>query len=140
MTQYSNPIITHIDYTYKKTNSEIWVLNIDDIPVDSTRVHDRQIVRLGPLSIAGNHKHPRTEWFIGLGDLIFIWRDESGNRHEEHMNPDNRLKVIEVPPWLPHAVTNRSPTTFGLIYEMADRKMTEVQPMVVYGGHNEHVS
>jgi len=62
------PTITKLDYTYKKTGSDVWVLNEDDIPIDAAQIKDRQIVHLAPKSIGGNHKHERIEWFVAIGD------------------------------------------------------------------------
>lgn len=114
------PTVTPITYTYKKPDDDVWVLNDRDIPVDFSLVKDRQIVHFAPLSRGGNHKHPRTEWFVGIGDLYFVWLDEAGKVHEEVMNPNEQLKLITVPPFLPHAVVNRSSDQTGILYELAD--------------------
>lgn len=126
------PIITNLNYTYKKPESEVWVLNTDDIPVQKEIIKDQQIVHLAPLSVGGNHKHPRTEWFIGIGDLYFVWLDEDGARHEESMHPDGQIVLIEVPPYLPHAVVNKSKDKVGILFEMADEKMEKVEQVKVY--------
>lgn len=67
------PIFTSIDPTYRKENVDVWVLNFDDIPVDAKLIHDRQIVKFGPGSVRGNYKHPCTEWFVAMGDLVLVW-------------------------------------------------------------------
>lgn len=126
-----SPLITPLNYTYKKPESEVWVLNTDDIPVDSSKIKDQQIVHLAPGSIGGNHKHPRVEWFIGIGDLLFHWLDENGKAHSEHMNPNGEIRLIEVPPFLPHAVENASSTQNGVLFEMADGKMVDVEKVSV---------
>lgn len=126
------PIIAKLNYTYKKPDTDVWVLNTDDIPVGKEKIKDQQIVHLAPLSVGGNHKHPRTEWFIGIGDLLFVWLDESGNKHQEHMHPDGKILLIEVPPFLPHAVANKSETNVGILFEMADGKMVDVEKVEVY--------
>lgn len=125
------PTFAAIDPTYRKEDTDIWVLNFDDLPVDAKLIQDRQIVQLDPGSVGGNHKHPRTEWFVAVGDLVLVWLDEVGNRHEQHMNPDGQLYLIEVPPLLPHAVVNRSKTQFGVLYEMADGKMKDAEKVAV---------
>lgn len=125
------PKITKLNYTYKKEDSDVWVLNKDDIPVDLTMVKDEQIVYLAPGSIGGNHKHPRTEWFIGIGDLYFHWLDENGVKQSEHMHPDGQILLIEVPPYLAHAVENISSEMFGILFEMADGKMKNIERVSV---------
>ncbi|NCN44998.1 MAG: hypothetical protein COU63_00260 [Candidatus Pacebacteria bacterium CG10_big_fil_rev_8_21_14_0_10_36_11] len=126
------PIITKLNYTYKKPDTDVWVLNTDDIPVGKEKIKDQQIVHLAPLSIGGNHKHPRTEWFIGIGDLLFVWLDENGAKYEEHMHPDGQILLIEVPSYLPHAVVNQSEVNVGILFEMADGKMVDVEKIEVY--------
>jgi hypothetical protein len=126
------PIITELAYTYKKPDTEVWVLNTDNIPVDKDKIKDQQLVHLAPLSTGGNHKHPRIEWFIAIGDLLFVWLDEAGVRHEEPMNPEGRLRLFEVPPYLPHAVTNISTSQRGVLFECADGKMENVEPVKVF--------
>ena len=125
------PQFLKLPYTYKKPDADVWVLNTHDIPVDANLIKDQQIVHLGPQSVGGNHKHPRTEWFIGIGDLLFIWVDETGVKHEQSMNPNGEIILITVPPNLPHAVVNQSKTKEGIIYEMADAKMGGVEKVNV---------
>lgn len=119
------PRIITLNYTYKKPETEVWVLNIDDIPIDKNLIKDQQIVHLAPQTVGGNHKHPRTEWFIGIGDLIFVWLDENRVRHEEHMHPHGEIKLITVPPFVPHAVKNISHDKIGVIFELADAKAAD---------------
>lgn len=126
------PIITELNYTYKKPDTEVWVLNTEDIPVDQAKIKDQQLVHLAPQSIGGNHKHPRTEWFIGIGELVFVWFDEDCQVHEEAMNLEGKIVLIEVPPFLAHAVVNKSKDTFGILFELADAKMEQVEKVEVY--------
>jgi uncharacterized RmlC-like cupin family protein len=126
-----SPKFTNLEYTYKKPDAEVWVLNTDDIPVSKDLIEDQQIVHLAPQSIGGNHRHPRTEWFIGIGELVFVWLDDNGDRHEEHMHPDGQIKLIVVPPFLAHAVVNKSKDKNGILFEMADGKMKDVEPVKV---------
>ena len=125
------PKITNLNYTYKKPDTDVWVLNFDDIPVPLAHVKDRQIVHLAPGSVGGNHTHPRTEWFIGVGDLELIWLDEHGAKHTQHMHPEGQILLIEVPPFLPHAVKNISRTQQAILLEFADEKMRDVKRVVV---------
>jgi hypothetical protein len=94
-------------------------------------IKDQQLVHLAPQSVGGNHKHPRTEWFIGIGDLVFVWLDENGEKHEEHMHPDGQIRLIKVPPFLAHAVVNKSNDKVGILFEMADGKMIDVERVEV---------
>ena len=128
----SSPQFIDLNFTYKKPESDVWVLNFDDIPVEKELIKDQQIAHLAPGSIGGNHRHPRTEWLIGIGDLVCIWLDENGVKHEEHMNPSGQIRLVIIPPFLAHAVVNRSENTAGLIYEMADGKMKDVELVKVY--------
>lgn len=127
----ARPKIISLDYTYKKPDTEVWVLNTDDISVDKDLIKDQQIVHLAPQSVGGNHKHPRTEWFIGIGDLVFVWMDDSGAKHEWQMHPNGQIKLITVPPYLAHAVVNRSQDKVGILFEMADGKMKDVEPVKI---------
>lgn len=122
-----SPEITKLNYSYKKAGSDVWVLNYDDIPVDRPLIKDQQIVHLAPGSMGGNHKHPRIEWFIGIGDLILVWLDEDNKKHEESMNPNGQIKLIKVPAFLPHAVLNKSTNQTGILFEMADGKIKDIE-------------
>lgn len=122
----TEPLITPLQATYKKVDSNVWVLNTDDIPVEKNLIKDQQLVHLAPRSIGGNHSHPRTEWFIGIGELLFVWLDKDHKKHEIEMHPNGEILLIEVPPHLPHAVVNSSHSTFGILYELADGKMSDV--------------
>ena len=130
--RYPTPKFQELDYTYKKEEQEVWVLNDVDIPVDWELVKDRQMVHLAPGSAGGNHKHPRTEWFIGIGPLEFMWIDREGTTHVSHMNPDGQIQLITVSPHLPHAVVNTSDIERGVLLEFADGKMENVVPVDVY--------
>ena len=128
------PEITPLNYTYKKEDTDVWVLNKNDIPVADDEINDEQIVHLAPKSVGGNHKHPRTEWFIGIGDLAFVWLDEQGQSHTEPMHPNGQILLIKVPPFLAHAVVNQSEDKVGILFEMADAKMENVEKVMVYEG------
>jgi uncharacterized RmlC-like cupin family protein len=125
------PIVTELNYTYKKPNTEVWVLNTDDIPIEKTRIKDQQVVYLGPQTVAGNHKHQRTEWFIAMGDLEIIWLGDNNTQHTKHMNPRGAILLIEVPPYLPHAVRNNSNTHSGILFEFSNAKMKDILPVQV---------
>lgn len=121
------PKITKIRFTYKREDSDIWVLNKKDIPVDEEKIKDEQIVYIAPGNSGGNHKHPRTEWFIAIGELTFYWLDQNETQHSEKMNPNGQLMLFEIPPFLPHAVKNESQDKIGIIFELADAVQENVE-------------
>ncbi|QQS38392.1 hypothetical protein IPM62_03330 [Candidatus Woesebacteria bacterium] len=127
----SSPTILNLNYTYKKPDTDVWVLNTEDIPIDKKLIKDMQIIHLAPKSIGGNHKHPRIEWFIGIGDLTFVWLDEKGEKYTEHMHPNGQIRLITVPPHIPHAVVNESQDKTAVLFEMADGKMKDVEQVKV---------
>ena len=126
-----NPIITKLNFTYKKSDSEVWVLNTDDIPIDKNQIKDQQIVHLAPESAGGNHKHPRIEWFIGIGDLELVWLNDRGQTQIEPMHPNGQILLIQIPSLLPHAVRNVSHTHNAILFEYANAKMTSVEPVKI---------
>lgn len=128
----ASPKFANLNFTYKKNESEVWVLNTDSIPVDKDLIKDQQIVHLAPQSVGGNHKHPRTEWFIGIGYLVLVWIDDNGVKHEEDMYPKGQIRLITIPPFLAHAVVNRSRDKFAILFEMADGKMKDVESVNIY--------
>jgi len=122
-----NPIITPLNYSYKKPNEDLWVLNTDDLPIDMEKVKDQQLIHFAPGSKGGNHKHPRTEWFVGFGELLFVWVDEDEKKHQDEMNPNGKIFLFEVPPFLPHVVINSSKNREAILFELADSKMSSAE-------------
>jgi hypothetical protein len=123
-----SPLFTPLNYTYKKPATEVRVLNFNDIPTPNEKIKDRTLVHLGPLSIGGNHQHPRTEWFVGFGpELEIHWLDDEGQLHSQLMNPNGELVLCEVPPFLPHAIRNNSQHQFALLLEFADAPQSNVE-------------
>ena len=127
----SSPKFKKLDYSYKRENIDLWKLNLDDIPVDKDEIKVSEIIHFPPGGLGGNHKHPRTEWFIGIGELVFYWIDEAGNKQEKFMNLDDGLLLIKIPPNVPHAVKNISEFKFGILLEYADAKQYDVEKVVV---------
>lgn len=121
------PTITPLNYTFKKDTADLWALNLQDIPVNTSKIADKQIVSIGPNSFGGNHKHPRTEWFIALDPLQLIWLDEDNNQHTEEMFAENQLFLITIPPYLPHVVLNTSATHRATLFEYADAEQHDVE-------------
>jgi uncharacterized RmlC-like cupin family protein len=63
--------------------------------------------------------------------LVFVWLDENGVRKEEHLHPDGQIRLITVPPYLPHAVVNKSNDKIGILFELADAKQKDVEKVKV---------
>lgn len=121
------PKVTKIHFTKKRDDIGLWSLNIDDIPLDKSLIKDQQIVHFSPGGIGGNHKHPRIEWFIGIGDLFLIWIDENGEKKEINMSTEDGLLLIEIPPNLSHAVVNKSDSSGATLFEYANEKQYDVE-------------
>jgi len=127
----NSPVITKIAYSYKREHIDLWKLNLDDIPIDKDEIKQSEIIHFPPGSIGGNHKHPRIEWFIGIGELILYWLDESGQKHEKFLYSGDGLLLVKIPPYLPHAVRNISEFKFGILFEYANAKQYDVQKVKV---------
>ncbi len=124
----NKPIITDFDFTYIKPGAGVSVIDLEDLPIDQSKIIDRQIIHFSPGAVGGNHAHPRTEWFIGFGELVLVWLDEQNEKHELKMFLPNKVRLIEMPPLLKHAVINKSKTNICLLYELANAKMAGVVP------------
>jgi quercetin dioxygenase-like cupin family protein len=121
--------IQSIEPTYRKENG-VWVLNLSDLKIPF-QASERAVVSIPSGEIAGNHKHPRKESFVGLGELIFHWVDKEGNHKSEHMNKDGRLFLITVESGVPHAVQNTAKDLPGYLYEHADGPQRDVERVIV---------
>ncbi len=85
------------------------------------------IVIFPPGSKGGNHKHPRIEAFYSNGDLTIIYLDKSGIKKELSMAPQgDSYKLFVTPPFLPHAVVNRTDKELILV-EFADTEQHDVE-------------
>ncbi len=121
--------VTPISPKYKKENG-LYVLDIDNIQVPF-KTKERSIVYLPPSELGGNHRHPRQEAFVGIGeDLEFVWKDGK-KTHTIKMNPDGQLQLIVVPANLEHAVFNRSQNQIAILLEFADGEQREAQVVKV---------
>jgi 8-oxo-dGTP diphosphatase len=87
----TQPKITKLNYTYKRDDTDLWVLNTNDLPINKDLIKDQQIIHFAPKSFGGNHSHPRTEWFIGIGDLTLIWLDQNDKRQEQNMTSKGQV-------------------------------------------------
>ncbi len=125
------PNFTSIQYSYIKPDQDIRVLNWKEFPFLES-VKDTQAIYFSASTVGGNHRHPRTEWYLGFGDLIIYWLDTTGKRHQRHLNPQGRLLLVKIPPYLPHAVRNRSVTNSALLIELADAPQHDVERIKVF--------
>lgn len=117
-----------ISPTYKKFAGDLWSLDLNQLPLPKNfKIKERSIVYLAPKIIAGNHHHPRTEIFLGLGSsLKLIWQDETGKIHRNPMNPENKLYLFKIPANLAHAIINESNHQTAILLELADAKQDSV--------------
>ena len=117
--------------SYKKENG-LWVLHIDTslLPSEFNLV-EQSLVSIPPQEVGGNHKHPRQEAFIATSkNLVLYWLDKKG-KHEETMLINDNLTIFIMPPYLPHAVFNKSTTSNALLYEFADDKQHNVETIKI---------
>lgn len=110
--------------TYKK-ESGVWVLDFKDLKLPDKVINkEKAMVFIPPYKFVANHKHPRTEYFMGIGNgLELFWLDDKNKRHKDLMNPDGNLFLFFIPSNLPHAVLNNDKTN-ALIIEFADKTQT----------------
>ena len=102
------------------------MLDIDKIEV-GFEVKQRSIVHIPPGQLGGNHKHPRTEAFIGIGrELELVWK-ENEKLIKEMMNPGGQLVLFTIPPQVEHAVKNKSEAENGMLIELADAEQDLVE-------------
>jgi len=126
-----------LEFSYKRETG-LWVRHLDGLPFPANfHCVEKSLVYIPPQRAGGNHKHPRIEGFIGIGeDLNFFYLDEKGKVHEEQMNPKGELVFFFVSPFVPHAVINTSSTQFGILYEVANEKQHDVEMVDVIGKRN----
>lgn len=122
-----------IEASYKKENGN-FVLSFDDVPTpEGFKRIDQSIVYIAPGKVGGNHKHKRTEVFVGIGEgLKIYWLDEKKKLKMERMNPSGELFAFLIPPFVPHAIKNFSKNGASLI-ELANSKQTlkDVERVIV---------
>lgn len=123
------PLFLSLPFSYKKPDTEVWVFNNNVLPFPSRKIKDQQLIILGPGAVGGNHKHPRTEWFIAMSaGLKLFWLDEKRKVHERDIFSDKEeLMLVEVPPYLPHAVKNTGTKDKVILLELADDQMKNPQ-------------
>jgi oxalate decarboxylase/phosphoglucose isomerase-like protein (cupin superfamily) len=123
-----------IDPTYRKDNG-LWNLETPTLPFPNDfQVKERNVVYIPAGEFGGNHKHPRAEAFVGIGEeLYMVWKDENGEKHEDKMMDGNQLYFFYVEPFTPHAVINKS-SGFAVLVEFANGPNVRVERADVLGG------
>jgi uncharacterized cupin superfamily protein len=124
-----------IDPTYRKDNG-LWNLETLSLPLpENFQIKERNVVYIPAGEFGGNHKHSRTEAFIGIGEQLFIvWLDDKGKKHEDKMMDGEQLFFFIVEPFTPHAVINKG-SGFAVLVELADRSNDDVERFEVLGSH-----
>ncbi|HEU5187119.1 MAG TPA: hypothetical protein VFT87_01305 [Candidatus Saccharimonadales bacterium] len=117
--------VKRIVWSPTKSDSEKgrWLLDSNDFMMpEGFKIAQSALVGFGPNGWAANHHHKRQEILLGLaGELYLIWRDTSGERHEEKMlRDDGMLQIFVITPHIPHLVENRSTIANGALYEWSD--------------------
>lgn len=121
-----------INPTYRKENG-LWLLNIDSPDLPTTfPIHERNVIYIPAGEFGGNHRHPRSEAFIGVsGNLELTWQDHNGKKHVEAMCPEEKndlLTLFVIQSMTPHVVMNRGKNAAVLI-EFADQAQHDVEPV-----------
>lgn len=118
-----DPVILPLPFSYKKPESDVWVFNTTSLPIPSRKIKDQQMIILGSGAVGGNHRHPRTEWFMAMSPGVMLyWLDEQGKLHERSIFSDKEELIwVEMPSYVPHAVKNIGKEKAVLI-EFADEK------------------
>ena len=109
------------------------MINFEDIPFPNDfTLKERSLVAMIPEEMGGNHKHPRTECFLVFGgNLEFIWLDKNGKKQVESMTSKDNLLLFVVPPFLSHAVVNKSETETAYLLEFADMELRDFERVEV---------
>lgn len=126
VTKNMNVKIIPIEPKYKKENG-VFVVDIDNVKIPF-EVREKSLVYIPPKEKGGNHKHPRTEAFLGIGEgLKIIWKDENGKMIEKNMNSEGELLLFVIPADTPHVIINNSKNQFGILIEFADDIQHDVE-------------
>ena len=111
-----------------KRESGLWVLKLEDVKLpEGFDESERSIVYIPLGEVGGNHRHPRREAIIGIGDLELVWIDENEKKHRELMNKNGKLTLFVVSAMTPHAVRNTSSKNFGMLLEFASEPQHDVE-------------
>ncbi len=110
---------------YKKENG-LWVIDIDKVKVPF-KIEERSVIYIPPGQLGGNHKHPRKEAFIGIGEGLELIYKEGSQIRRLRMNPKGKTYFFIIPPFLEHAVVNNSKSQQGVLIEFADQSQRDVE-------------
>jgi hypothetical protein len=122
--------IIPIEPKYKKENG-VFVVDIDKIKIPF-EVKEKSLVYIPPKGIGGNHKHPRAEAFVGIGEeLKIIWKNINGERFEKYMNKNGKLLLFVISTDTPHVIINESNSQFGILMEFADDVQHDVEKIEI---------
>jgi hypothetical protein len=123
--------ITPIAPAYKKDNG-LWSLRMDQLPLpEGFTAKESGVVYIPSGGHGGNHKHPRREVFVGIGDALYlVWQDSEGHTHEKRMMDGEHLYLCDVEPLTPHAVVNKA-AGFAVLVELASGANVNVKPVKV---------
>lgn len=111
---------------YKRENG-LFVIDPDAVNLPF-EVKEKSLVYIPPEAKGGNHKHPRIEAFVGIGEgLVVTWIDDEGRKHEEKMNENGNLAIFVMPANIPHVVVNTSRSQFGVLFEYANESQHDVE-------------
>jgi len=118
-----------IEPVHKKENG-LWIIDIDKIKIPF-KVKERSVVYIPPSQIGGNHKHPRWEAFVGVGEGMELSWKENNQLKKGKMNPNDKTYLFIIPPFIEHVVKNNSKNQNGILIEFADQPQKDVQPCTV---------
>src|SRR5688572_27696319 len=91
-----------------RRDNGLWNLQTHLLPLPKGFVvKETNLITIPAGVFGGNHSHPRTEIFIGVGNLYLEWQDSKGNHHSETMADVGQLFMYIVEPHTPHAVVNK---------------------------------
>lgn len=104
----------------------VWNLNLADIKLpEGFLKKEEKLLCIPAGAVGGNHSHPRTEIFIGVGEnLLLVWEDAEGTRHKENMSDAGAQCMFIVHSLTPHAVVNNG-TQAALLLEIADGPLVD---------------
>ena len=125
-----------INPSYRKANG-LWNLRTDQLPLPKDfEVMERGVVYIPAGEYGGNHKHPRREEFVGIGDdLYIVWIDQDGNKHIDKMLDGEQLFLFDIAPNTPHVVVNES-MGFAILVELATGSNINVERFDVLSIHS----
>jgi uncharacterized RmlC-like cupin family protein len=117
--------VIELGSSYRRENG-LAALDFDAIKVPFAAV-ERYLYRIPSGVAGGNHRHPRWEAFVAIGQgMELIWTDAEGSRHQIMMDAGDNFRMFVIPPYMPHAVVNRAHET-GVLVEWASEKQHDVQ-------------